>query len=163
MLLLWSLYALLLFGLHPFHVSLCEVYYNPRSQRVELVQRIFLDDLEEALRVYAQDPYLDVSRPIDPVAFDSLLEAYYVERLSLKINQKDRQLNYLGHRKKKTHMYSYMETDQKIRRSPRHLFIRNTILFEQFNDQQNLINIRIGPDKKSFTLRAQEPQQELSF
>ena len=148
---------------HPFHVSVCDLYYNPRTHRIELVQRVFLNDLEDALRVYAKDPKLDVMRPKDTVGFDSLLEAYYSERIALSMSNRAYSIRYLGHKRKKTHMYSYMETDKRLKKPPKQLFILNTLLFEHLHDQQNLINIRVGAQKKSIMLHAQTPEGSVSL
>ena len=34
---------------HPYFISLTEIRQNPESQRLEIAQKIFWDDLEEAL------------------------------------------------------------------------------------------------------------------
>ena len=82
-----------------------------------MVQRIFLDDLEIALRTFAKDAYLDVMDPKNPEVFDSLLKAYYAEGIQLKVNDKLQSINYLGHKREKAHMYSYMETEKKIKKT----------------------------------------------
>lgn len=157
-------YLYLFFGdLHPFHVSVCDIYYNPRSTRIELVQRIFLDDLEQALRAYADDPYLDIMHPKDAVAFDSLLEVYYTEKIALKVNDQSQSIKYLGHKRKQTQMYSYMETNQKIKKVPQQIHIRNTLLLERFKDQQNLMKIHIGDQKESIMLHQKAPEGSISL
>ena len=34
---------------HPFHVSVCDVDFNEETKSIQLSQRIFLDDFEQAL------------------------------------------------------------------------------------------------------------------
>ena len=148
---------------HPFHVSVCELLHNPRTKRVELVQHIFLDDLEETLRNYAKDPFLDVMQPKDSITFDSLLRTYYEKNVTLWVNGKPKELLYLGHVRKEESMWSYLETKGKVRRFPRSIGIRNTVLFEQFSDQQNLIKLRVGNVDHSMVLHKDQPQNEASF
>lgn len=158
----WFLYVVMAWG-HPFHVSVCDIFYNPRAQRIELAQRIFLDDLEETLRSYGDDPYLDITHPKDSVRVDSLLKAYYTEKLSLWVDGKLQSLSYLGHERKENNMWSYLETQKKVRRPPKRIEIRNTLLFEQFRDQQNLIKIRIFEAEQTLLLHRAAPQQAASF
>ena len=151
------------FAGHPVHVSVCNVSYNPRTKHMELVQHIFLNDLEETLRHYSQDPYLDVVHPKDPLRFDSLLQAYYLEKVALEVNKKQHTLHYLGHARKADKMHSYLESRKKIRRTPKHISLRNGVLFEQYSDQQNIINLQVGNVKKSMLLTRKTPHQAVAF
>ncbi|MFT4834693.1 MAG: hypothetical protein ACI8WP_001456, partial [Flavobacteriaceae bacterium] len=45
----------LLFFLHPYHVSVCDVIVNREANSIQVAQRIFVDDLEIALRKSSKD------------------------------------------------------------------------------------------------------------
>ena len=123
----------------------------------------FLDDLEQALRSYTKDPHLDIMKPESSMVFDSLLRSYYKEKVTLWIDDRPKELIYLGHERKEDSMWSYLETRSRIRKAPKRIIMRNVVLFETFNDQQNLIKIRIVDSDRSLMLHKDQPQKEATF
>ena len=148
---------------HPGHMSVCEITYNPRTERLELVQHISLKDLEEALQHYGKNRYLDIMHPRDPVAFDSLLQAYYVAQIRLSVDHEKHALRYLGHERLNNNMCIYMEGERKLQRAPSAFRIQNVLLFEQFKEQKNRINLRIGEQYKSVLLHRDRKAQDVTF
>ena len=48
---------------HPLHVSVCEIAYNQESKALEIIQRVFIDDLEMEIRMDRNEPELDIFMP----------------------------------------------------------------------------------------------------
>jgi hypothetical protein len=143
-----SLWMMAAPSMHPFHVSVCDMYYNPNKERLEIIHKIFWDDLEDGLSKMAEQP-VDVANPADSANLQSLIAQYLDARFSLELDGKQAKLHYLGAELEEDAFWCYQEVAdlkdfQKIR-------VRNQILMEVFDDQMNLIHVEHR--KKILSLR----------
>ncbi len=82
--------------LHPFYISLCDLRYNPTSQKVEMTQKIFWDDLEKGLdNAYQQK--VNILKPENPEALNLLIKKYLADKVSISVNGTSLNMNYLGY------------------------------------------------------------------
>ena len=125
---------------HPFHVSVCDVEFNDKTKSLEISQRIFLDDLEEALRKKSGWTTLDVVNPTDKKRFDALIKEFVMENLSLEINNKSVKLSYLGHELESDAIWCYLEVTGVNNLST--IGVENSVLINTFPDQVNLVHIK---------------------
>lgn len=134
---------------HPVHISVSNVYFKPKEKVVQVEQRIFLDDFEEALKDYTQNIYLNITDD-DPAKTKALFKKYLSERFWIEANGSKIELEYLGHEfdQKQNIVWFYYEAE-KVRKFES-FSVKNSILLEKFDDQENLIHYK-GPDgeKKS--------------
>lgn len=146
---------------HDFHVSVCKVEFDPKNKAIEVTHRIFLDDLEETLKGWSNDPKIDVLSPKDPEAFQVMIGEYISERFSVTVNGKLAVIKYLGSEVEDDVMYSYMEVVgvKKLKS----IEVKNTTLMDQFSDQVNLIHIIRDGTTKSLKLDAKKTSEELIF
>ncbi|MEO1098652.1 MAG: DUF6702 family protein, partial [Bacteroidota bacterium] len=66
----FSMVLALLSILHPLHVSVCEIEYDSNKKSLEIIQRIFLDDLESEIRLDLNQPELDITLPNNGLTLD---------------------------------------------------------------------------------------------
>lgn len=125
---------------HPFHVSVCDIEYNSKTSSLEISQRVFLDDLEEALRRKSGWTTLDVMKPSDKKRFDALVKEYVMESLSLSVNNAKATTSYLGHEVESDALWCYLEVTGVNNLNS--ITVGNTILIESFPDQVNLVHIK---------------------
>lgn len=125
---------------HPFHVSVCDIEYNSKTSSLEISQRVFLDDLEEALRRKSGWTTLDVMNPSDKKRFDALVKEYVMESLSLSVNNSKATATYLGQEVESDALWCYLEVTGVNNLSS--ITVGNTILIESFPDQVNLVHIK---------------------
>jgi hypothetical protein len=125
---------------HPFHVSVCDVEFNEKNHSLEISQRIFLDDLEEALRKKSGWTTLDVVNPSDKKRFDALMKEFVLENLSLEVNNKPVALSYLGHELESDAIWCYLEVTGVNNLAT--ITVENKVLIDAFSDQVNLIHIK---------------------
>ncbi len=125
---------------HPFHVSVCDIEFNQKSSSLEISQRIFLDDLEEALRKTSGWTNLDVMNPTDKKRFDALLKDYLLKNLEVLANGKKLTLTYLGHEIEADAMWCYIEVTQLNNLNS--IEVTNGVLLETFDDQINIVHIK---------------------
>ena len=125
---------------HPFHVSVCDVEFNDKTKSLEISQRIFLDDLEEALRKKSGWTTLDVVNPSDKKRFDALMKEFVIENLSLEINNKPVKLSYLGHELESDAIWCYLEVTGVNNLTT--IGVENSVLIDTFPDQVNLVHVK---------------------
>ncbi|MEQ8414586.1 MAG: hypothetical protein RIB71_08960 [Imperialibacter sp.] len=125
---------------HPFHVSVCDVEFNDKTKALEISQRIFLDDLEEALRKKSGWTTLDVVNPSDKKRFDALMKEFVIENLSIEINNKPVKLSYLGHEMESDAIWCYLEVTGVNNLTT--IGVENSVLIDTFPDQVNLVHVK---------------------
>ena len=139
--------------LHPFHVSVCDMEHNEKSKSLEITHHIFLDDLEEALRK-KYDPVLDIVNPSDESKRDEMLKEYILEHFTVFVNGKLQDGRYLGHEIENDAMYCYIEIEGVKRLKS--ISVSNNILMEIFDDQVNLVHIKVEGKIRSLKLDKRE-------
>jgi len=134
---------------HPFYISLTEMRYNPDSQRIEVSQKIFWDDLEEALTA-ASGQQVNFLNPADPELLNALVQRYLLKHNRLSVDGKPLELQYLGFEVEEDAAWFYLESG-KVKK-PRELTVENELLLEHFPGQQNIIHVYFGNKPKTLML-----------
>ncbi len=145
---------------HPFHVSVVEIEHNANDKTLEISCKIFTDDFETILaRNY--NAKVDLTNPPanNHAAMDSLVKKYIYSHLSLKLGGKPAAFNYIGYEVEKEAAYGYIEVANVTAVSK--LDITNTVLFDKFDDQVNIMHVKVNGDRKSTKLNY--PDKETSF
>lgn len=157
-----ALSALLIFcgfAWHPFHVAVSDIEYDAQRKAIELSQRMFSDDFAEAvLSETGQEP--DFS---DKAQTRGLLEAYLREHLELVVNGKTREFTFLGYEyeEESWSLWCYVEVSGV--RKLQTLMVRNSILMDQFDDQENIIHMKRDGTTQSERLKGLRQQVRFSW
>ena len=125
--------------LHPFHISVTNIHYKPKEKVVQVEQRIFLDDFEDALRAYSGNKILDITED-NQENISKLVSQYLSEGFSISSGGKVIDLVYLGNEiiLEENVMWCYFEAE-KVKKFERFTVI-NSILVEKYKDQENIIH-----------------------
>lgn len=138
------------FLFHDFHASVCDVEYDGKRKALEITHRIFLDDLEEALRKWSGNNKVDVINPTNKEQFQQMLGRYLLENFAIKVNNKQVSMNYLGSEMEDDVMYCYI--DMVPVKKVKSLEVTNSILIQMFDDQINIVHVDIAEETKSLKL-----------
>lgn len=161
----WLIIPLLAAGLtsfkpapHPFHVSVVEIEHNATDKTLEISCKIFTDDFESIL---AKNYHVkvDLINPSNKDAMDTLVKRYLNSHLAIKANGKPVVFNYIGYENEKEAAYGYIEVENVL--SVSKLDITNTILFDKFDDQMNIVHVKVNGERKSTKLNY--PDKEAGF
>jgi len=151
-LLLLPLLLMLPFSDHDFHVSIAQFEHNAATGRVEVAVKIFTDDLEEALsRKGLRQPNIGTASEHDSVP--AFIGRYLAEKVVFMNDGIPVALAYLGSEQAADATWCYLESGPLgplggVR-------IRNTVLHEVFEDQVNIIHLKIeGRTKAKLTDRS---------
>ncbi len=123
---------------HPFFISLTEIRYNPSSQKMEIAQKIFWDDLEVALGNHF-DEKVDFLNPTDKAKLDRQVKEYLLKNNQVTVNGKILTLNFLGFEIEEDAAWFYIESSTS--ELPKTVEVKNTILLEDFDGQQNIVHV----------------------
>ncbi len=147
-------------GIHPFHVSVCEIDYIEAKKSLQITQKIFIDDLEKGIHENYNNT-IDITLDQHKEELSNMLRDYYSKNLKIQINGKSFQARYLGFEFEDDALWCYLEI-QKVRKI-KSLQITNTILFDTFDDQSTILHVQKEDDIKSFRLTNDERSASLVF
>ena len=156
-----SMVLALLSILHPLHVSVCEIEYDSNKKSLEIIQRIFLDDLESEIRLDLNQPELDITLPNNGLTLDQMTKTYLLKRLKIEINGKPIEYYYLGHEIEGDAILCYIEIE-KIRKL-KSIKVESSILSDLFDDQVNIVHVEVDNKIKSMKLTPNNRLEEFTY
>lgn len=126
---------------HKFHFSFTEIDHNQQLNSLEITVRIFTDDLENVLKS-EEEPYLRLGDERESPNADYLIENYLKEHFQLQIDDQPTMLRFLGKEVDYDITFCYLELPQVPPTNS--MTIKNTILFESFDDQLNRVRVEFN-------------------
>jgi len=147
-------------GLHKYYISVTEVDYIKDKQSVQITSRIFIDDFEKVLRErYNENVVLAGKKETKEV--NQYIEAYLRSKMKVRINDNDMNFIFIGKEYDVDIIQCYIEIQnvQQINS----IEITNEVLFDLFEDQQNMIKTKINSKQKSFLLNQNNKIAVLNF
>ena len=158
------IYVLCLFGFsfsHPFHSSIISLKFNDKSRSIEITMRVFSNDLEKTInKIYNSNIIIDNDDNMKDV--DSLIFNYINKKIFLYINERKRDLSWIGKEFETDIVWLYLEildVDKKIKK----IMSENRFLFSSFEDQLNIMNFYIHGKQKTVMAHKDKPVDILSF
>lgn len=145
---------------HKFYVSVTQVDYIKEKQSVQIISRIFMDDFENLLR-QRYDKTINLDDKENAAFVDAYIKKYLTERIKIKINGKDFNFNFIGKETDLDVMKIYLEIEgiKNI-----HSFqITNKVLFDLFDEQQNMVKLKMNSIFKNYLLTSQNDSAMLNF
>ena len=146
---------------HDTHASYLRLVVESRS--VVLRVRLFHDDLQQALRVAAGQPELRLTAEAPA---ESLFATYFAKRVRLELDGSPVQLRVSGaglEQDAAAQQVVWYILEGEVAAAPRRLVVLDGLLFETFDDQQNIVQIlELPADQRRtlyFTSRDPRPQQ----
>ncbi len=143
-------------NIHPVHVSVTDIELSRKDQELQIIVRIFTDDLETEIRREVNQPNLDILAPGKDQTSEELFATYLDRHLKLTVNGTLRKLNYLGFEEEAGAVVSYVLVEDVAELKT--LKVRNDILLREFDDQVNLVHITI--DDEISTMKFVPNQEE---
>ena len=146
--------------LHPLHLSVCDIEFDSQNRSLEISQRIFADDLENVLRPKI-GAKTDILNPANKEQLSSAIRDYVLQNLQLQLNGKKVTPRYVGYEVDEDVVWVYMEVPNV--RSLNTITVQNTLFFETFEDQLNLINVKKDGKVRSLKLAVDQKEGTLRF
>src|SRR5258706_16143551 len=144
-----SLFKWLFLVLHPLYISVTEISHNAKDKTLEISCKMFTNDLEATLEKTAHAK-VDLSEPKDKKATDKLITDYVGRHLQIKIDGKTVALHFLGSEKEADGTWSYFQVNDVP--AVKRVEILNSLLYDNFDQEINIIHASVGGEKKSMRL-----------
>lgn len=149
-----SLLLIVFANTHPYHISVCDIVHKSDQKTLQVSQRVFLDDLEETLNERFKIT-IDVTNPKRPAYRDSLIQVYLFENINITVDGKTKKRTYIGNEIEEDGMWCYIEYFGV--KNINSLEITNTVFFDKFDDQANIIHLKYAGKTRSLKLDRATP------
>ena len=137
-------------------MSITNIEYVADKQELQIMSRVFIDDLEKMLRARVNDDII-LNYGRDESAIDQYLEKYINNKLKISLDEQDQKLSFLGKEYENDAVILYVKVSGVSQFNT--CGITNKILFEVFDDQQNIVKIKTASKSRSFLLIADNSSQ----
>ncbi len=145
---------------HEYHLSVTEINYKAESQSLQIMTRVFIDDFENVLRKRFNDD-IRLVKDAEEGPVKKVIERYLGQKLHLKSNGKEHQLKYLGKEYDNDQVILYIEVEKVAPFTE--ISITNSILTDLFDDQKNVVHVKVNGVTKSLLLQKNEGKKSLKF
>ena len=151
---------LLAFTMHKYYVSLCEIEYMETRQSLQITLGVTIEDLEFTLNKNS-GKQLNLASKIEIENVDAYYKKYLNEHLLISVNAKNMAYKYIGKEYDGDVVRFYLEiTDVKDLKS---IEVTNNILIQEFEDQKNIVKIKVKDFNKTFYLTKSNDKSSLKF
>lgn len=145
---------------HKFYVSITKAEYVPEKRALQVICKIFTDDLEDVLQArYDKNLLLEMGGDQGPV--DNIISQYIEMKLKILADGKKVPLKYLGKKYEMDITRIFLEATEVP--AFREVEIINEVLMELFEEQENIIHFKVGDLKRSLVLKKDSPSGMLNF
>lgn len=146
---------------HPLYVSVTEMNYNAADRSLEISCKIFTDDFEKTLtNIYHTK--VDLTAPANKNEADRMIKEYIKNHLQLKLDNKPVTLDFVGFEKENDAVWSYFQVSN-ITHAPKRIDVVNTILYESYDKQMNLMHVSVSGNRKSSRLNYPDKEAKFEF
>lgn len=136
----WLVFVVVQLFLHPFHVSVTDIKFKEEKKSLQVSTRIFMDDLEEALKMEYQLEKYDILEKKDDPETKNWIKNYLLKNFKLSSDSKPLDLRFIGFEFESDVVWCYLEVE-KIRKI-KNLTVENSLLTSTYSDQENLVHLR---------------------
>lgn len=145
---------------HKYYLALTEIEHNTKSNSVQMIMNVFMDDIEKAIEK-EQGVNLKLTTQKEVTNANGYLYNYLQENFLIKINNSKVDFNFVGKEYEGNIIYFYLEIENITKIDS--LEIENNVLIAHFPDQQNLIKAKINGTKKSLFLTKENNKGLLNY
>lgn len=151
---------LLSMAAHKYYLSVTDVQYNETSQSLQMITRLFYDDVEDVLQA-RYDEAIVVDATADQELLDRYLAKYLRAKFKIAVNGVRQELVFVGKEYEDDYIVIYSEVENIT--SIETLGMENTLLMDVFPEQKNMVHTEILGKKKSFLMEVDNPKVLLNF
>jgi hypothetical protein len=137
-------------AVHPLHISVTEIKFDEKDNELEISSRIFIDDLEEAIRKDLNKSSFDILNPGKDISTDLLVSNHLASRFIIKVDGNTAKIKYLGHEIEGDALIAYLYAPRIKKLKTIEVF--NSTITDLFDDQSNLVHVTLGEKTRSLRL-----------
>ncbi|WP_282057001.1 DUF6702 family protein [Maribacter luteus] len=136
---------------HKYYVSVTNINYSEKDQAFQITTRIFIDDFEALLKErYGLEAKLATDK--ESKMADAYIGKYLKAKFLIHINGEQKQYRFLGKKYDNDIMVCYLEIPDIPGNDITSITVQNEVLTDLYDEQQNLVHVKVKGKKKSFVL-----------
>lgn len=135
--------------IHDYHFGYTEVFYNKDNKSIEASIKLFTDDLNKGIKE-EYDIDLKLNDALELSNSNEIIQKYLLKNLSFSVDSKVKEYNYIGKEYEEDVIWIYLEVP-KVKKI-KEFQLRNSLLFDTYDDQKNRINVDLNNSIRSATL-----------
>jgi hypothetical protein len=140
---------MLALGVHKHYISLTKVDFIKEKEVIQVTMKFFIDDIELALE-NRHDQAMELTTKDENKMADKFLEGYIRQKFKVWVNEEEKAYSYLGKEYENNEVFFYLELENIS--DIKTIEVQNSMLFEEFEEQQNYIKLKIEDIQKTFIL-----------
>jgi hypothetical protein len=152
--------AFALSAFHPFYLGVTHFKLNANTKILETSVKLFTNDLETALKKFDGKP-VDLINGSNKEELNKLINNYLLQHLSIKINGKAANFNYVGYEIEKDVTWIYIE--YKKVKALKTLDIENSLLYDSFDKQTNIVRLETAAGEQNSKISFPEKTVKFSL
>ncbi len=145
---------------HPFYVSICSIDHNAKTKSLEITFKVFTEDLESAVEAQGAERLRLGSENESPKS-DQYIQTYLKKRVTIQVDGDTMAFSYVGKEIETDETWCYAEVASVP--SVSKLTIRNSLLMERFEAQQNIVHVKVRGKQKSLVLWKDKREGSVEF
>ena len=151
---------MLALGVHKHYISLTKVDFIKEKEVIQVTMKFFIDDIELALE-NRHGEAMELTTKEENKMADKFLEGYIRRKFTVWVNEEEKAYSYLGKEYENNEVFFYLEL--KNISDIKTIEVQNSMLFEEFEEQQNYIKLKIENVKKTFILVKANNREKLKL
>jgi len=151
---------MLALGVHKHYISLTKVDFIKEKEVIQVTMKFFIDDIELALE-NRHGQAMELTTKDENKMADKFLEGYIRRKFTVWVNEEEKAYSYLGKEYENNEVFFYLEL--KNISDIKTIEVENSMLFEEFEEQQNYIKLKIENVQKTFILVKANNKEKLKL
>ena len=147
-------------SMHKYYLSLTQIEYNEKSKALQITMNVFIDDFELTMN-NTFDKQFNLSTKEELTDSETYFNDYLKEHFKVKLEGQSVNFNYIGRKYEGDVVFFYLEFEDVT--DVKSIEIENTVLFKYFEDQKNLIKLKIKGEFDSLLLTKGKKRGLLNF
>jgi len=136
---------------HKYYLSVTNIAYSEKDDALQITTRIFIDDLEDLLKErYGIVAHLDTDLELKNI--DEYFEKYLSAKFELEINGEIKPYDIIGREYDSDVIIFYLEVPKVDFSSISTIQVKNEVLTDLYDEQQNIVHFKLNGKKNSFVL-----------
>jgi len=149
-------------GAHKFYISVTNVNYSEKDEAIQIITRVFIDDMNAVLKErYGYTANLGTEKEND-VDKDFLVK-YLRTKFLVEVNSKNVTYDFIGHKYDSDMVICYLEVPNVPLATLKQIGITDEVLTDIYDDQQNVVHMKVKGKKKSHVLVKSRPKGMLNL
>ncbi len=149
-------------GAHKFYISVTNVDYSEKDEAVQIITRVFIDDMNTVLNERYGFP-ANLGNDKESVTDKEFLEKYLRTKFLVEINGETVKYDFIGHKYDSDMVICYLEVPNIPLAELTQIGITDEVLTDIYDDQQNVVHMKVNGQKKSHVLVKSRPKGMLNL